>query len=132
MGQQEVSVFLRKYRDEWFIARQIAEKTNASFGSVVVNLKRLRQSKQVLYKKIKSNSLPYRKVFIYKFKEWNNSLLQFLQISYLLSYAHNFPLLKIRNVDFGSRILWINAGNLIGSYADSGLFLSLSTMKLQD
>ncbi|MCK5283283.1 MAG: hypothetical protein KAK00_07785 [Nanoarchaeota archaeon] len=69
MGQQEVSVFLRKYRDEWFIARQIAEKTNASFGSVVVNLKRLRQSKQVLYKKIKSNSLPYRKVFIYKFKE---------------------------------------------------------------
>lgn len=69
MGQQEVSVFLRKHRNKWFTSRQIAEKTNASFGSVVVNLKRLRQSRQIHHKKIRLNSLPFRKVFVYKFKE---------------------------------------------------------------
>lgn len=70
MGQQEVFTFLKKNRNGWFTARQIAEKLKASFGSVTASLKRLRQSKQIKYKfiTIDSCAIGKRKIFAYKFK----------------------------------------------------------------
>ena len=71
MGQQEVFTFLGKNRNEWFTARQIAQRLKLSYGSVVVNLKRLRQSKEIENKIIRTDSqTPGRgKVFVYRFKK---------------------------------------------------------------
>ncbi len=67
MGQQEVFIFLRKNRSRWLTARQIAEKLNASYGSVVSSLKKLRQSKEIKFKIISNTNLRKRKVFAYKY-----------------------------------------------------------------
>ena len=71
MGQQEVFTFLKENRNNWFTAREIAEKLKASFTSVTLSLKKLRESKQIEYKTIEMNinTLGRKKVFVYKFKE---------------------------------------------------------------
>lgn len=71
MGQQEVFTFLKENRNKWFTAREIAEKLKASFTSVTLSLKKLRESKQIEYKTIEMNinTLGRKKVFVYKFKE---------------------------------------------------------------
>lgn len=67
MGQQEVITFLNKNRSKWLTARQVAEKLNISYGSVVSSLKKLRQSKEIQFKIISNTNLRKRKVFAYKY-----------------------------------------------------------------
>lgn len=65
MGQQEVYNFLKKNHSQWFTSKQIAKGLQVSLGSVTNNLKKLRQSKEILYKES-----PLRKnMFLYKYKE---------------------------------------------------------------
>ncbi len=65
MGQQEVYNFLKKHREKWYTSKQIAKGLGVSLGSVTNNLKKLRQSKEILYKES-----PVRKnMYLYKFKE---------------------------------------------------------------
>ena len=70
MSQDEVYNFLKKHRNKWFTARQIAEGLKASYGSVSTNLTRLRMSEQVKHKKNKTNSKTQgrRGEFVYSHK----------------------------------------------------------------
>lgn len=68
MGQQEVYDFLRKNKLKWYSSKEIAKKLKVSVGSVTNSLRRLRESKQVLFKINKRNA-SNRKVFEYKFKK---------------------------------------------------------------
>jgi hypothetical protein len=69
VGQQEVYSFLKRNRKAWFTARQITRRIRLSFGSVVTSLKRLRDSNQVTYKKVRKKSCSVgRRVLAYKFK----------------------------------------------------------------
>ncbi|MBS3110236.1 HTH domain-containing protein [Candidatus Woesearchaeota archaeon] len=68
MGQQEVYDFLKKNKKMWFSSKDIAKKLKVSIGSVTNSLKRLRESKQVLFK-IKKKEPMARKIFEYKFKK---------------------------------------------------------------
>jgi len=52
----------------WFSSKDIAKKLKVSIGSVTNSLKRLRESKQVLFK-IKKKEPMARKIFEYKFKK---------------------------------------------------------------
>jgi Mn-dependent DtxR family transcriptional regulator len=71
MGQQEVYDLLRKYRTKWFNARDIAKLLDASFNTVVGNLKRLRKAGIVVFKKAYQVVEPAGKrlVYLYKFKK---------------------------------------------------------------
>ncbi|MBD3203059.1 hypothetical protein GF327_02095 [Candidatus Woesearchaeota archaeon] len=65
MSQQEVYQFLKRNPKGWFTSKQIAERLDASVGSVTCNLKKLRKSSEVNFK-----MNPERKnQFIYKFKK---------------------------------------------------------------
>jgi len=68
MGQQEVNDFLRKNKKKWYSSKDIAQKLDVSVGSVTNSLRRLRESKQVLYK-VNKRDISNRKVFEYKFKK---------------------------------------------------------------
>lgn len=64
MGQQEVYNFLKKNRSKWFTSKEIASGLDVSLGSVTNNLKKLRQSKEIMFKES-----PERKnMYLYKFK----------------------------------------------------------------
>lgn len=67
MGQQEVFTFLEENRNKWFTSRQIADKLEASYGSVSVSIMKLRQSGQVKFKKSKQRTKTYGRVgeFVY-------------------------------------------------------------------
>ena len=52
MGQYEILEFLGENAEGWFTARQIAEQTDQSFGSVVNSVRRLRKSGMVEFKKV--------------------------------------------------------------------------------
>ena len=71
MGQQEVYDLLRRYRKKWLNAREIAKLLDASFNTVVGNLKRLRKAGIVLFKKAYQVVKPAGKrvVYLYKFKK---------------------------------------------------------------
>jgi len=71
MGQQDVYSYLRKNKRKWFISKEIAKGLKASIGSVTTSLKRLRESKQVLFRitKLESKKAGKRKVYEYKFKK---------------------------------------------------------------
>ena len=70
MGQPEVYEFLKARRLEWFTARQIAEHTDLSLGSVSVALKGLRKTQLVEYKVIKTTGYKGAKrgTYAYRFK----------------------------------------------------------------
>jgi len=71
MGQQEVYTLLKRHRNKWLSAREIAEKLKMSSGSVITSLKKLRKCNIVNYKlttgATKSGSK--RKVYIYRFRK---------------------------------------------------------------
>ena len=68
MGQQEVYTFLKKNSSKWFTSKEIANKLNASLGSVTTCLKKLRDSSAVSFKY--PNKLgPGKNSYIYRFKE---------------------------------------------------------------
>jgi len=71
MGQQEVYDLLKRYKDKWLNAREIAKLLDASFNTVVGNLKRLRKAGIVLFKKAYQIVEPAgrRVVYLYKFKK---------------------------------------------------------------
>jgi len=52
----------------WFSSKDIAKKLKVSIGSVTNSLKRLRESKQVLFR-IKKKEPLSRKIYEYKFKK---------------------------------------------------------------
>ncbi|MEA2035945.1 MAG: hypothetical protein U9O94_00445 [Nanoarchaeota archaeon] len=70
MGQQEVYDLLKKYSRRWLNARDIAKLLDASFNTVVGNLKRLRKTGIILFKKAYQVVEPAGKrvVYLYKFK----------------------------------------------------------------
>ncbi|MBW2989350.1 HTH domain-containing protein [Candidatus Woesearchaeota archaeon] len=71
MGQQEVYDLLKKYQKRWLNARDIAKLLDASFNTVVGNLKRLRKAGFVLVKKAYQVVEPAgrRLVYLYRFKK---------------------------------------------------------------
>lgn len=62
---------LKKYKDKWFNARDIAKLLDASFNTVVGNLKRLRKAGIVLFKRAYQVVEPAgrRIVYLYRFKK---------------------------------------------------------------
>ena len=70
MGQQEVYDFLKKYRKQWFNAREIAELLNRSFGTVTCNLKRLRNADVIMCKTVNMVVKPAGKkpIYLYRYK----------------------------------------------------------------
>ena len=71
MGQQDVYDLLKKYKDKWLNAREIAKLLDASFNTIVGNLKRLRKAGFVLVRKAYQIVEPAGKrlVYLYKFKK---------------------------------------------------------------
>jgi predicted transcriptional regulator len=70
MGQQEVFTFLKKKRNKWFTAKQIAKGLKASYGSVGTSLMKLRMSGQIRYKKNKIRAHIHGRIgkFVYRHK----------------------------------------------------------------
>jgi len=61
MGQQEVYIFLKMNKNEWFLSKQISKKLGISIGSVTNCLKKLRESKAIKFKEAKrKNQFKYR------------------------------------------------------------------------
>lgn len=68
MGQQEVYTFLRKHKSQWFTSKEIANKLNASLGSVTTCLKKLRDSSSVSFK-YPNKKGQGKNSYVYKFRE---------------------------------------------------------------
>ena len=68
MGQQEVYTLLKKHRTKWFTSKEIANKLNASVGSVTTCLKKLRDSSAVSFK-YPNKTGQGKNSYIYKFRE---------------------------------------------------------------
>ncbi len=68
MGQQEVYTFLKKHRSKWFTSKEIADKLEASLGSVTTCLKKLRDSSSVSFK-YSSKTEQRKNSYVYKFRE---------------------------------------------------------------
>lgn len=68
MGQQEVYTLLKKHRTKWFTSKEIANKLNASLGSVTTCLKKLRDSSAVSFK-YPNKSGQGKNSYVYKFRE---------------------------------------------------------------
>ena len=61
MGQQEVYIFLKKNKNNWFLSKEISKRLGASIGSVTNCLKKLRESKAINFKGTKrKNQFQYR------------------------------------------------------------------------
>lgn len=71
MGQQEIYDLLKRRKNKWLNAREIASLLNSSFNTVVGNLKRLRKAGMVLFKKTYQIIDPAgrRVIYMYKFKK---------------------------------------------------------------
>ena len=50
MGQQEVYIFLKRNKSNWFLSKEISKKLGVSIGSVTNCLKKLRESKAINFK----------------------------------------------------------------------------------
>ena len=68
MGQQEVYSLLKKHKIKWFTSKEIANKLDASLGSVTTCLKKLRDSSSVSFK-YQNKSGQGKNCYIYKFRE---------------------------------------------------------------
>jgi len=68
MGQQEIVTFLKNNKNKWFTSRQIADKLKSSFSSVGTCIKKLRDTRQIKYKKNKSvnNTQGRSGLYVYK------------------------------------------------------------------
>lgn len=65
MGQQEVYDFLKKNKGKWWTSKEIANKINASVGSVTTTLTKLRKIDDVSFKMSKEKT----NMFLYMFKK---------------------------------------------------------------
>jgi transcription initiation factor IIE alpha subunit len=66
MGQQEVYIFLKDHPDKWFTSKEISEATKRSVGSVTVCLKKLRNRKDIQFKRSRKGANK-RNQYLYKF-----------------------------------------------------------------
>lgn len=68
MGQQEVYDFLKKHKGRWYTSKEIADKLEASHGSVTTCLKKLRDS-SAIDSQYGKGLVPSRKnAYVYRFK----------------------------------------------------------------
>ena len=63
MGQQEVFSFLKNNTNKWWTSKQIAQKLNASVGSVTTTLAKLRRQKDIKFKVSEEK----KNMYLYKF-----------------------------------------------------------------
>jgi len=68
MGQQEVYNFLKKHRSKWYTSKEIADKQEASHGSVITCLQKLRKSSAIDYKYPNKTSASRKNAYVYRFK----------------------------------------------------------------
>lgn len=64
MGQQEVFDFLKRNNTRWWTSKEIAEKLDASIGSVTTTLTKLRKRKEVAFRMSSEKT----NMFLYMFK----------------------------------------------------------------
>ncbi|MCM2326094.1 MAG: hypothetical protein NDI94_06525 [Candidatus Woesearchaeota archaeon] len=64
MGQQEVYDFLKKNKTRWWSSKDIAEKLDASIGSVTTTLTKLRKRNDVKFVMSKEKT----NMYLYRFK----------------------------------------------------------------
>jgi hypothetical protein len=71
MGQQDTYAFLKEHKDKWFSSRDMAKGMGASLGSITNNLKKLRESKQIMFRKTDRLIKPAgrKKIYEYKYKK---------------------------------------------------------------
>ena len=65
MSQETVLTFLKENPDKWWTSKEIAEKLNASIGSVTCNLAKLRRYKMIAYKFEENHCMWY----LYKYNQ---------------------------------------------------------------
>ena len=68
MGQQEVYDFLKRHRSKWYTSKEIADKLEASHGSVTTCLKKLRDSSAIDSEYGKGVRPSRKNAYVYKFK----------------------------------------------------------------
>lgn len=60
MSQQDVVSFLRENKGKWFKSKEIADHCLCSVGSIITNLRRLRDQNNIEFRTIKTNMFEYR------------------------------------------------------------------------
>ena len=68
MGQQEVYDFLKKHRSKWYTSKEIANKLEASHGSVTTCLKKLRDSSAIDSDFKKGIGYTKKNAYLYRYK----------------------------------------------------------------
>ena len=69
MGQQEVYSFLKKHKGKWYTSKEIADKLEASHGSVTTCLKKLRDSSAIDSNFKKGIGPTKKNAYLYRFKK---------------------------------------------------------------
>lgn len=72
MGQQEVYNLLKKHKNKWLSAREVAKLQGASFNIATSNLRRLRKRGVIMFKTVVRVVKPAgkRPFYVYKYKKW--------------------------------------------------------------
>jgi len=68
MGQQEVYDFLKKHKGKWHTSKEVADKLEASQGSVTTCLKKLRDSSAINYEYPNKTGTSRKNAYVYRFK----------------------------------------------------------------
>ena len=69
MGQQEVYDFLKKHKSKWYTSKEIADKLEASHGSVTTCLKKLRDSSAIDSNFKKGIGPSKKNAYLYRFRK---------------------------------------------------------------
>ena len=69
MGQQEVYSFLKKHKGKWFTSKEIANKLEASHGSVTTCLKKLRDGSDIDFEYGKGIGPSRKNAYVYRFRK---------------------------------------------------------------
>lgn len=71
MGQQEVYDLLKKHKEQWLSAGEVAKLLNSSFNNVTSNLRRLRNADVIMCKTVLKSIEPAgkRPIYIYRYKK---------------------------------------------------------------
>lgn len=64
MGHQEIFEFLKKHRGKWFVAEELSKRMNLSVASVRVSLKKLRENRNIYFRKMNNNLTSFE--YLYK------------------------------------------------------------------
>jgi len=80
MGQQEVYDFLKRFENQWFTSKEIAQKLELSMGSVTSNLKKLRKSQSITFQ-LQSKNGKRNYIYCYKMNKMRNLMKKILNQS---------------------------------------------------